>query len=240
MNSTNRFANRLLLLVVGLIVLALGATAIALAAVTEVADGWDELTPGLLTTIETWLRATLIMPSGPSWIFAGALVLLVLAVIALTVFIFRQGRGHTNRLIVSQTGDNGTTIIDTAVAVDVLHDALSPHPELIASRVSAYKVRGIPVLNVVVTCRRGTSPRAVSDVVNDVLRELSAFLGADIPALVQIGGGFRTRLTAPQRLDTPVVGDAAPRRPQATTSPQITTNREETSSWDSSASSSSA
>ncbi len=51
MNSTNRFANRLLLLIVGLITLTLGAAAIGLAAVTAFADRWNEIAPGVLTDI---------------------------------------------------------------------------------------------------------------------------------------------------------------------------------------------
>lgn len=234
MNNTNRFANRFLLLIAGLVTLILGAAAIGLAAVAPFADRWDETAPEVLTDIETRLQATPITQSGPSWITAGALALLVLAVVVLAIFIFRQGRGQTSRLVVSRTGDDGTTIIDTAVAADILHEALSRQPELIASHVSAYSVRRTPVLDVTVTCRRGASPRAVSDMVNNSLDDLNALVGAEIPALVHIGGGLRTRLTAPQRLDIPTAAGADPRRPQ------LTTNREETPSWDSSASSSSA
>lgn len=234
MNGTNRFINRLLLLIAGLVALATGAAAIGLAAVAAFADRWDEIAPEVLTNLETRLQATPVTRSGPSWLTVGVLALLVLAIIVLVVVIVRQGRGHTNRLIVSRAGDDGTTIIDTAVAADILHEALSRQPELIASRVSAYTVRRTPVLDVTVTCRRGASPRAISNLINNSLDDLTALVGTEIPALVHLGGGLRTRLTAPQRLDIPAPGGADARRPQ------LTTNRKETPSWDSSPSSSSA
>lgn len=212
MNSTNRFANRLLLVVVGLITLALGAAAVGVGTIVPLVEGWDEIAPVALTTVETWLKATPVTQNGPSWILVGILVVLILAIVVLIVFIFRQGRGRTNRLIVARSGDSGTTIVETAVAADILHEALSRHPELISSHVSAYRVRGRPVIDVAVTCRRGTSPRAVGDTVDNSLRELSALLGAEIPALVQIGGGLRTRLAAPQRLAPPEIVDARPRQ----------------------------
>jgi hypothetical protein len=78
------------------------------------------------------------------------------------------------------------------------------------------------------------SPRVASDLVGTALRDLDALIGIRVPALVQLGGGLRTRLTAPQRLGNPAPDGTAPSH-----SPILDTERE-TPSWDSSASSSSA
>lgn len=208
MNNTNRFANRFLLLVVGLITLALGVLAVGLATSTMLADMWDEIAPNVLAIIENWLQATPTWQTGPSWIIIGVLAALILAIIGLTVFIFRQGRGRTDRLIVTKNENDGITIIETPVAADLLRDALARQPEIITSHVSAYIVSRTPVLNVTVSCRRGASPRKVNDIINEYLDRLSTVIGTEIPALVQIRAGFRTQFATPQRLDSSTVEGA--------------------------------
>ncbi len=211
MNRTNRFANRLLLAVVGLVLLVLGLGAIGLALAGGLAAGWDATAPRVLARVEAWLRASPIAPSGPSWPLVAAIALLVLAIVGLLAFALRQGRGRTGRLLVHDSGDGGTTIVEAAVAADVLRHALAQRAEVVSSHVSAYTVHGTPVLEVAVACRRGTSPRAMSEAVEGSLRDLSALVGADVPALVRIGGGLRTRFSAPQRLAlATAVGAEAP------------------------------
>ncbi|SFN54228.1 hypothetical protein [Mycetocola miduiensis] len=197
MNSTNRFANRLLLLLVGLTAVVLGAAAIGLATSPALAEGWDEIAPGVLTGIETLLQGTTATQSSPNWFPAGAVAVLLLGIVLLAIFILRQGRGRTNRLIVNDAVKGGTTIIDAAVAADILNEVLSRQPGLVASHVSAYKVHRTPILSIQVTCRRGASPQIVGDIVDSSLNDLEIFAGTEIPAVVQIRGGFRTRHTAP-------------------------------------------
>ncbi|MEI3847699.1 MULTISPECIES: hypothetical protein [unclassified Microbacterium] len=122
-----------------------------------------------------------------------AVAALVLLIVLLAVFVLRQGRGRTDRLVTAGSRTDGTTVVDTALAADVLTDALSSQPDLVGSHVSAYRVRTTPMLDVTVTCRRGASPRAVSDVIDDSLSDLENLVGAEIPALVQIRGRFWSR-----------------------------------------------
>ncbi|MEX1079135.1 MAG: hypothetical protein WED09_08520 [Homoserinimonas sp.] len=197
MNSTNRFANRLLLLLVGLTALLLGAAAVGLATSATLIKGWNQIAPGILATIETFLQATPAEQSAPNWLLAGAaaVAVLVLGIVVLAIFIFRQGRGQTNRVIAREVGNGGTTIIDTAVTADILNEMLSQHPEVIASHVSAYEVRRTPVLDIWVTCRRGASPRAVGDIIENSLNDLESLVGTEIPALIGIRGGSRARFS---------------------------------------------
>jgi hypothetical protein len=121
-------------------------------------------------------------------------------VIVLIVFIFRQGRGHTGTALVEPTSAHGTTIIDAAVAENALQDALDGRPEFISSHVSTYRVRRVPVLKVAVTCQRGVSPNDAAMLVEERLRAFDELLGRELPALIQIGGGFRSRVTRATRL----------------------------------------
>lgn len=193
MNSTNRVANRLFLLLVGLVLLALGGTAVGLSVFPDFSTAWDRWAPEILADVEAWLQAR--TTGQPNWLLAGVLAVaaLVLLIVLLAVFVLRQGRGRTDRLVTAGSGTDGTPVVDTALAADVLTDALSSQPDLVGSHVSAYRVRTTPMLDVTVTCRRGASPRAVSDVIDDSLSDLENLVGAEIPALVQIRGRFWSR-----------------------------------------------
>lgn len=193
MNSTNRVANRLFLLLVGLVVLVVGVTAVALASSQNLSDAWERRAPEILADVETWLQAG--ATAQPNWLLAGtaAVAGLVLIIVLLATFILRQGRGHTDRLVTAGSPTDDATVVDTAVAADVLTEVFSRQPEFIASHVSAYDVRRTPVLDVTVTCRRGASPRTASDIIEHSLSDLENLVGTEIPALVQIRGRFWTR-----------------------------------------------
>lgn len=200
MNNTNRALNRLFIIVCGLLLLAAGAAATAVAVVPVVRDGWKDAMVGVDTQVATWLRQTPLSTTGVSWIMPAILVLLMFAIFVLIVFIARQGHGHTGIAVKERTSENGTTIIDSAVAEHALQDALSGRPEFVSSHVSTYKVRRTPVLKVSVTCRRGVSPKDAATIVEDKLHALDEILGRQLPALTQISGGFRSRLTKSTRL----------------------------------------
>lgn len=140
----------------------------------------------------------------------------VLATTALIIFITRQRRAHTNELVVNATND-GTTIIESDVASDILDEALSGKPSFISWNVTACTVRRASVPNVTVVCRRGASPRAVSPIIDNYLTDLNTLSGTEIPAAVRIGGGLRTRSTARQCVQAPSFTGTAPRGPQSAT-----------------------
>ncbi|MFT2815441.1 hypothetical protein [Leifsonia sp. A12D58] len=200
MNNTNRGANRLLIFVCGLLLLVVGAVAVAGALVPSIRDGWKDSIDEINAQMSTWLQQTALGSTGVSWIMPAILVLLVIAIVLLIVFIARQGRGHTGTALTESTSEHGTTIIDAAVPQNAIQDALAKRPEFVTSHVSMYKVRRTPVLKVAVTCRRGVSPRDAALIVESKLRALDELLGREIPALVQISGGLRARVTTTTRL----------------------------------------
>ena len=200
MNSTNRVANRLLILACGLVLLLVGGAAAVGALVPSVRDGWKNSVDQVNAQVSSWLQQTPLGNTGVSWIMPVILVLIVIAVILLIIFITRQGRGHTGTALTEQTSEHGTTIIDATLPQHAIQDALVGHPEFVTSHVSTYKVRGTPVLKVAVTCRRGVSPRDAATIVESQLKALDELLGRELPALIQVSGGLRARTTRTTRL----------------------------------------
>ncbi|GGF10209.1 hypothetical protein [Subtercola lobariae] len=200
MNTTNRGANRLVIIVAGVIVLALGAVAIALALPTVIRAQWRDGSNQATRTIVDWLQQTPLSGPGTSWLWLIGLAALVVLLVLLLVFISRQGKGHTSTLATPPPTENGLTVVDSSVAVGLLNDALADRPEFVSSSVSTYLVKKRPVLKIAVTCRRGVSPHEVATMVSTQLGALDALLGIRIPAFVQISGGFRARVSRATRL----------------------------------------
>lgn len=215
MNSTNRVLNRLLLVCVGLVLLAIGVAAAAAAFVAALAEAFEDASADVLAGLGDVLSQTRLVPdaadgafgAGISWIPVALVGLFALAIILLLVFVFRQGRGHTGRVYSAGGGarreaaaSEGRLLIETAVPQQALQEFLEGHPEIVSSRVSAYSVRTTPTLKVSVTCRRGVSPDDAARIVDEGLLALDGLLGVELPALVQLSGGFRAKTAKGTRL----------------------------------------
>ncbi|WIE54335.1 hypothetical protein [Curtobacterium sp. MCBD17_003] len=202
MNATNRAANRLFLLVVGIVLVALGLVGVLLGAVPAVTHAWSGDAPGVRRGLDQAYAATTIPGTRADWIGIAVLVALAVVVALLVVFIVRQGGGHTSVLLETRgeavaSGQEGDRIvIDTAVARDLLGDALSGRPELVTSSVTTYRVRRTPVLRIAATCRRGVAPTDAQAVIESALRRLDRAVGHEVPALIELTGGFRARMAA--------------------------------------------
>jgi hypothetical protein len=199
-NSTNRAANRLLVLLVGLLLLGVGTAAAAAVLIPVARDAWKTIAGDVNAQIAAWLQATPLGETGVSWIMPVVLVVIVLTVILLVAFVVRQGRGHTRTVLSERTSEHGRTEVEAELAANALEDAIGSRPEFIASHVSAYRVRRTRVLKIAVTCRRGVSPKDAADIVDGAVRALDELLGRPLPALVQISGGFRARVGSSTRL----------------------------------------
>lgn len=198
MNNTNRGLNRTITTIVGVLALIAGAGLLAVALVPVVRGAYRATAPQIAGETATWVKGLRIPGTTASWGWILVLAVLVLIIVLLLVFILRQGHGHYGRLIIEE-GTDGTTIIESAVAEQALRQDLDARHEFVSSHVSTYRVRGAAVLKVSVTCRRGVSPRDATDIVEDALRTLDALLGREVPALLQISGGFRARASSATR-----------------------------------------
>lgn len=200
MNSTNRALNRALIFLVGLVVFVLGAVSVALGAFPQITSAWGETAPAVQRYVTDALVATPLLSTGTSWLWLALIVLLAIIAILLIAFIVRQGHGQTRELFRDQTTAHGSTVVRSAVAADAIKDALKDRDDLLASSVSTYDVHGETVLKVTATVRRGVSPKDIQTSVESTLRALDNLLGFEVPALIQISGGFRTRAAKPTRL----------------------------------------
>lgn len=200
MNNTNRAANRLLILLVGILLAALGAVAILIVSLPDVRDGWKSTAPQVRDGLAGWIATGRPAGSTFDWWWLAILAVLVVIIILLLVFVFRQGHGHTGRLATDAPTDHGRTVVQSRVAEQSMQEALDDHPELVSSHVSTYLVSGTPVLKVSATARRGVSPKEIVDTVERALDSLEQLLGQAVPASVQVGGGFRSRATKTTRL----------------------------------------
>lgn len=200
MNSTNRGLNRTLIFVVGLLLLILGAASLALGVVPRIMTGWGDTAPTVQQNVSGALVATPLLSTGTSWLWIVLIAVLAVIAVLLIAFVVRQGHGHTRELFHDQTTEHGSTIVRSSVAADALKDALKGRDDLVASSVSTYDVQGDTVLKISATARRGVSPKDVQTSIENTLHALDDLLGFEVPALIQIGGGFRARVAKTTRL----------------------------------------
>jgi hypothetical protein len=197
MNTTNRALNRLLILVVGLLLIAAGGVAIVLATLPAVARQWRGTSADLRSGAPGWVAQPVL--GSASLLVVGVVVLAVVLIVLLLAFIAKQGRGRTAAALQSDSAATATRI-DLAVPRALLEEHLRDRGELAAVRIAAYEVRGTPMLKISATCRRGVSPALVAQVIGRAVADLERVVGADVPALVQLSGGFRAgRVTAAAR-----------------------------------------
>lgn len=200
MNTTNRGANRLLIFAVGLVVLIFGAASILLAIWPAFATGWKSTAPTVSDNVASVFHAAPLFATGSSWLYIALIAVLVIIVILLVRFIVKQGNGHTPELFHDDTTAHGSTIVKAGVAKEALQEAMKDRDDLISSSVTTYDVQGTSVLKISATARRGVSPKKISDTIQANLKALDQLLGFEVPAMIQISGGFRARVATKTRL----------------------------------------
>lgn len=203
MTSSNRFLNRLLLVVVGVVALAVGAFLI----VATLPGGSDSLggtVRGWLADASSAVRdavaATPLDPSGAggaggadgaggagSWLAVALAALCLLLVIVFAVAAVAHGGGRTGRLVVHDE-PAGSIAISAAFAETAVADALSARRDVTSVHVSAWTVRGRPALKVRVRVTAGAAPAPVVAAASDVVRGLDRVLGEEVPVLVEVVG----------------------------------------------------
>lgn len=188
MNNTNRGLNRLFIFVVGLLLLLAGAAALLLAVLAPVAARWRSTSRALASDAQPWVADPTIGKA--SLLVLGMIVVSLVLIILLIAFIVRQGHGRSAAALQQHAGATSTRI-DLAVPRALLEDHLGKRDELVGLRISAYEVRNTPMLKITARCRRGISPAVVADLIGRALQDLETIVGTDVPAFVQLTGGFR-------------------------------------------------
>lgn len=200
MTNTNRFLNRLLVFVVGLVLLVAGGAVAAGALVpsvqkpvTQAAKDAKSPTADALSGGQAWIL----------WVIAAAALVLI---VLLLWFVFRQGHGRTSTLLRVETqpssasAPGGTVIIDAKVAEQMLEDALADAPSVVAVDVTAFEVKKQSVLRITVQTRRGASPVETRSLVERAVSEWDTVLGTTTPVVVQIAAGLRAQTSTAARV----------------------------------------
>lgn len=191
MNNTNRAMNRLFIAAIGLLLLAGGILLVLGSTIPRIGTAWATIGAHLTDTMTGWLRAEPLRHTSTSWLWIPLLLVLAVIIAVLVVFIARHGRGRTRTLLVGPMTGNGRVVVGAAVAEQSLQQALDSQPEMLSAHVSTFKVHHTAALKISVTTRRGTSPREVTDKLEESVRALDALLGTELPVLIQLTGGTR-------------------------------------------------
>ncbi|WKK72710.1 hypothetical protein Q0F99_07255 [Rathayibacter oskolensis] len=199
MTTTNRFLNRLLLFVVGLVLLVAGGAVAA-----------GSLLPDVQQTVSTAAddatQPTTDALNGQPWILWVSAVVALVLILLLVRFIVRQGRGRTSTLLRVGSGSGagtptgGSVTIDAKVAEQVLEEALSHDSAIVSVDVTAFEIRRQNVLRVTAHTRRGVSPMQVRRSIDTAVRRWDALLGEETPVVIQIVSGLRSRSSSPARV----------------------------------------
>jgi hypothetical protein len=191
--SSNRFLNRLLLVVAGVVALAVGAF-LVVATLPGGGGSAGGTVRGWLTTassaVDDAVAATPLDPAegtGGSWLAVALAALCLLLLIVFVVAAIAHGGGRTHRLVVHDE-PAGSIAISSAFAETAVADALSGRRDVASVAVSAWTVRGRPALKVRVRVTAGAAPAPVVAAASDVVRGLDRVLGEAVPVLVEVVG----------------------------------------------------
>jgi len=200
-NATNRGLNRAFILVVGLLLLGIGALVAAAAAIPEWLAAWSEGSASVSESLGQGIASAPLGFSAHSWILAAGAGLAVLVAVVLVVFVLRQGRGHT-RTVLRRDGDGGEIAVDSDVVHSSIERALRDHPGVASVSVSSYRVRSDGAVKIDIGVRRGVSPADIREAADAVVADWDALLGESLPVLITINAGLATRLAKPTSLQT--------------------------------------
>lgn len=201
MNNTNRALNRVLLLIVGLLFLALGAVGIAIMSWPTATDIWTSAGKDARSWLDQAIAATAIAGGSLSWIGIGA-VAAILVVVVLLILALTSIAGRRSKTAFRSTGAQnplGRVTVTESFVSDAVKNSLATRDEILSTQVTANDIRNTPVLHVAVTPRQNTDPRELVDHIDRLLTNLATLTGRDTETYVSVHTGLRARLAHDQR-----------------------------------------
>ncbi len=201
MNNTNRALNRVLLLIIGLLFLAIGAVGIAIMSWPTATDIWTSAGENARSWLDQAIAATAIAGGSLSWIGIGAVVA-ILVVVVLLILALTSIAGRRSKTAFRSTGAQnplGRVTVTESFVSDAVKNSLATRDEILSTQVTANDIRNTPVLHVSVTPRQNTDPREVVDHIDRLLTNLATLTGRDTETYVSIHTGLRARLAHDQR-----------------------------------------
>jgi len=187
MNATRRGLNRFLLFLVAVVLLGLGALALAVGLLPGGTDTWTSVMGGFQGWLESLGRES------AGWGAVAAIVVLAIILILIASAAVR-GRRQAPLQSTGSANDEGRITVTDGFASEALKNALGVRDEILSSRVSAGEVGKESVLHVAVTPRQNTSPRDVAEHVDTLVTNLAALTGQNLRAYISIHSGLRAKL----------------------------------------------
>lgn len=203
MNATNRFTNRLLLAVTGIVLLAVAAVIALLTLRPNWAATLIDAVESFATTLWTELGQGVIpfgdersVPLLP--VIAGVLGLLLLVV--MIAFLATRGGGRVSN-VVRELGGAGANRVDASVVDGTLGESLRQRSDLLGVQTQLYRVATHPSVRLTLTARRGADLAEVLHGTDRAIAEWDALLGRKVPIIVHCKdrGVFNAR-RAPTRV----------------------------------------
>ena len=182
MTSTNRIANRIIIALAGLLLMAGGAWVVLRA--------YPAIAPGLALPDAGLPDATFL------WWTAGIAALLVVASIA---WIVTRGRGRAGILAESRD-DAGVTTVDARVVSDLVADALASQLDVVGVHATAFRVKRRLALELRVDARTGADLPRLIDALGVVIDDLDVVLETNTPVLLHVASGVRASLARDRRI----------------------------------------
>jgi hypothetical protein len=191
MNGTNRTLGRVVLVLVGLAFLGIGAAVVLVQTLPAAADRWHGWAAPTLRGLGSGADRSAAVPAW-SWVLGGAVLLGVLALLVLTSI-----RGGRTATVVDDEGPTGSLPgrirIEAAAVEHALSSAIAPLPQVASLAVDVRRLRRRTAVRITVRTRRGAPPRELVERVEDVVRDLDALLGEQLPVLLRIVRGGSSR-----------------------------------------------
>jgi hypothetical protein len=193
--------NRVILFIAGSVLLAAGGAAVLASVWPAASEIWAAWTGTAVSWMQDADEASRISDATTvSGFTVGVLAVLLIIVVAAVVVLSRLGGGRSSVVIRDDAGDGarGPVAIRQGFMSDAINHSLASRREILASRVSASRVRGAEVMHVSVTPRQNTSPVVVAGMVTRLVDNLAVLTGRETPTLISIHSGVRARFAGDQ------------------------------------------
>ena len=138
-------------------------------------------------------------------LLAAVAAVFLIVVIGMVTWIGNQGKGRASTLLDYQgnpddDGAAGAVRLSCAVAEQALKSALQERTDLVGVTVASYDFRKQTAIKIRVLPRQGVSPHVVASDITDLVAALDKLLGFEVPILLSIGSGARSRFTKAERV----------------------------------------
>lgn len=202
MNSTPRVLNRVLIGILGLKLLAIGILLLLLATVPAVAGWWQAWSSGVWDTALQAFEQTPLPGRRESWLWMIVAAVLALVIGLVIAWVAQQGKGRADLLVAPRDDGDvpGTIRIAGGVAEQAIKGALAGRADLAGSSVATYSIKGSPALRIRLHPRQGVAPQLLATEIAELVQALEELVGQQIPVLVHISAGARSRLSRAERV----------------------------------------